>query len=220
MGLLGARELVSFTYLPRPLLTTLLVILPPRFQVDRCGKLLVEEEEECELHSKASRAVVLGVQHQALLSADADLAVKSSCPRTPRLLTQPTRRDWSTGCTKNARCRTADLAQVRSASPLQEHAAPPVRQAWRKARRHGKGCGSMPFCALYLDVKLLVHIAFGKLIADTWLGNSSKIKDAGGTPVASAKQHPPNWPHEHLPHQGTPETTPHQLTTVVDINLP
>ncbi|RWW56810.1 hypothetical protein BHE74_00036443 [Ensete ventricosum] len=77
-----------------------------------------------------------------------------------------------------------------------------------------------PFCALYLDVKLLVHIAFGKLIADTWLGNSSKIKDAGGTPVASAKQHPPNWPHEHLPHQGTPETTPHQLTTVVDINLP
>ncbi|RWW69496.1 hypothetical protein BHE74_00022912 [Ensete ventricosum] len=65
---------------------------------------------------------------------DADLAAKSSRPRTPGLLTWPTRRDWSTGCTKDARCRTTDLAQVRSASPhLQAHASPPVRQAWREA---------------------------------------------------------------------------------------
>ncbi|RRT51834.1 hypothetical protein B296_00048501 [Ensete ventricosum] len=65
---------------------------------------------------------------------DADLAAKSSRPRTPGLLTWPTRRNWSTGCTKDARCRTADLAQVRSAPPLlQAHASPPVRQAWREA---------------------------------------------------------------------------------------
>ncbi|RWW20602.1 hypothetical protein GW17_00015280 [Ensete ventricosum] len=45
---------------------------------------------------------------------------------------------------KDARCRTADLAQVRSAPPhLQAHASSPVRQAWREARWHGKECGSM-----------------------------------------------------------------------------
>ncbi|RWW40490.1 hypothetical protein BHE74_00054095, partial [Ensete ventricosum] len=26
---------------------------------------------------------------------------------------------------------------------LQAHASPPERQAWREARRHGEGCGSM-----------------------------------------------------------------------------
>ncbi|RRT81809.1 hypothetical protein B296_00011099, partial [Ensete ventricosum] len=47
---------------------------------------------------------------------DADLAAKSSHPRTARPLTWPNQRDWSTGCTRDTRCRTADLAQVRSAT--------------------------------------------------------------------------------------------------------
>ncbi|RWV79936.1 hypothetical protein GW17_00058864 [Ensete ventricosum] len=77
-------------------------------------------------------------------NSDADLAAKSSRPQTAGPFTWPTRRSWTTGRTKDARCRTADLAQVRSAPPhLQAHASPPVRQAWREARRHGKGCGSM-----------------------------------------------------------------------------
>ncbi|RRT45438.1 hypothetical protein B296_00048948, partial [Ensete ventricosum] len=29
----------------------------------------------------------------------------------------PNQHNWSTGCTKDTRCRTADLAQVRSATP-------------------------------------------------------------------------------------------------------
>ncbi|RWW35110.1 hypothetical protein GW17_00000084 [Ensete ventricosum] len=42
-----------------------------------------------------------------------DLAAKSSRPRTARPLTWPNQRDWS----KDTRCRTADLAHVRSATP-------------------------------------------------------------------------------------------------------
>ncbi|RWW20168.1 hypothetical protein GW17_00015733 [Ensete ventricosum] len=49
--------------------------------------------------------------------ANADLAAKSSHPRTAKPLTWPNQRNWSTGCTKDTRCRTADLAQVRSATP-------------------------------------------------------------------------------------------------------
>ncbi|RRT47651.1 hypothetical protein B296_00042554, partial [Ensete ventricosum] len=46
-----------------------------------------------------------------------NLATKSSCPRTVGPSAWPTRRRWSTGCTEDARCRTADLAQVRLAPP-------------------------------------------------------------------------------------------------------
>ncbi|RWW11477.1 hypothetical protein GW17_00024916 [Ensete ventricosum] len=42
--------------------------------------------------------------------ANVDLAAKSSRPRTARPLTWPNQRNWSTGCTKDTRCRTADLA--------------------------------------------------------------------------------------------------------------
>ncbi|RWW21737.1 hypothetical protein GW17_00014105 [Ensete ventricosum] len=49
--------------------------------------------------------------------AKSDLAAKSSHLGTAKPRTRPNRRDRSTGCTEGTRCRTTDLAQVRSATP-------------------------------------------------------------------------------------------------------
>ncbi|RRT56979.1 hypothetical protein B296_00042488 [Ensete ventricosum] len=65
---------------------------------------------------------------------DADLAAKSSRSRTAGSLTWPTRRSWTTGRTKDARCRTADLAQVRSAPPTCKRT--PHHQYARHGERH------------------------------------------------------------------------------------
>ncbi|RWV94417.1 hypothetical protein GW17_00043046 [Ensete ventricosum] len=69
--------------------------------------------------------------------ANADLAVKSSCPGTTRSLTWPNQHSWSTGCTKDTRCRTADLAQVRSATLTCR------RTPHHQYGRHGERRGSM-----------------------------------------------------------------------------
>ncbi|RWW79172.1 hypothetical protein BHE74_00012549 [Ensete ventricosum] len=66
--------------------------------------------------------------------SNADLAAKSSHPRTARPPTWPTRRSWSTGCTKDVSCRTADLAQVRSAPPTCKRT--PHHQNDRHGERH------------------------------------------------------------------------------------
>ncbi|RWW30324.1 hypothetical protein GW17_00005116 [Ensete ventricosum] len=65
---------------------------------------------------------------------DADLAAKSSRPRTAGPLTWPTRRSWTTGRTKDVRCRTADLAQVWSAPPTCKRT--PHHQYARHGERH------------------------------------------------------------------------------------
>ncbi|RRT63181.1 hypothetical protein B296_00019174 [Ensete ventricosum] len=70
----------------------------------------------------------------AKLATDVDLAAKSSRPRTAGPLTWPTRRSWSTGCMKDASCRTADLAQVRSAPPTCKRTPP--HQYGRHGERH------------------------------------------------------------------------------------
>ncbi|RWW80487.1 hypothetical protein BHE74_00011162 [Ensete ventricosum] len=62
-----------------------------------------------------------------------DLAAKSSRPRTARPLTWPNQRD----CSKDTRCRTADLAQVRSATPTCR------RTPHRQYARYGERRGSM-----------------------------------------------------------------------------
>ncbi|RWW84617.1 hypothetical protein BHE74_00006764 [Ensete ventricosum] len=74
--------------------------------------------------------------------ANADLAAKSSRPRTTRPLTWPNQRNGSTGCTKDTRCRTADLAQVRSATPTCR------RTPHHQYGRHGERRDSMPAPAL------------------------------------------------------------------------
>ncbi|RWW03657.1 hypothetical protein GW17_00033165 [Ensete ventricosum] len=47
----------------------------------------------------------------------------------------PNQRNWSTGCTKDTRCRTADLAQVRSATPTCRRT--PHHQYGRRGERRG-----------------------------------------------------------------------------------
>ncbi|RWW62349.1 hypothetical protein BHE74_00030511, partial [Ensete ventricosum] len=80
----------------------------------------------------------LGEKKRYLIDmANADLAVKSSCLRTARPLTWPNQRNWSTGCTKDTRCRTVDLAQVRSATPTCR------RTPHHQYGRHGERRGSM-----------------------------------------------------------------------------
>ncbi|RWW41055.1 hypothetical protein BHE74_00053476 [Ensete ventricosum] len=69
--------------------------------------------------------------------ANANLTAKSSRPGTTRPLTWPNQHSWSTGCTKDTRCRTADLAQVRSATPTCR------RTPHHQYGRHGERRGSM-----------------------------------------------------------------------------
>ncbi|RWW73675.1 hypothetical protein BHE74_00018444 [Ensete ventricosum] len=64
-----------------------------------------------------------------------DLAAKSLRPGTTRPLTWPNQHSWSTGCTKDTRCRTAGLAQVRSAIPTCRRT--PHHQYGRRGERRG-----------------------------------------------------------------------------------
>ncbi|RWW87868.1 hypothetical protein BHE74_00003273, partial [Ensete ventricosum] len=79
------------------------------------------------------------------VEADVDLAAKSSHPRIAGPSTWPTQRSWSTGRTKDASCRTADLAQVRSAPPACKRT--PHHQNGRHGERHDsmvKGAAACP----------------------------------------------------------------------------
>ncbi|RRT47537.1 hypothetical protein B296_00031317, partial [Ensete ventricosum] len=102
VALLLMRSALCYTRLCGPAPTT--AASAPAVSLGRCvcQDLLV-------LISKSDTSILIFTVDMT----DADLAAKSSRPRTARSLTWPNQRDWS----KDTRCRTADLAQVRSATP-------------------------------------------------------------------------------------------------------